>query len=769
MRPEAIRKARDEVHRILWTDPDHELVRWVREAILVKHQEVADEISSGNLLKGDRLGELLHELGTDGARLLAAVLWASEFDGPDAEELFRSLVPLAEDGASRGAGTAAGADDGQLKLLKAELRIARKELKQSTRAAEQAERALRLKERALARSRRELDEAQEKYRHAAEELGDVQARAREADTALRNLERDGQKAAKVNADLRRDLRRLQQAQSDLEIERSELARKLAAERRELERLKLALAGLPRGADAAWAFLRDEEDRIQADRVILAGGAKAAADKAWTAHRKLEGAFLDAYPSYREPPPVKVRRKTPLRLVTLGGSGEVGRSCYLVELGKHRILVDCGIKPSATEDLHPDIQRLDRIDALVLTHAHTDHIGWVPALVRKFGEFDIYCSDGTAALLPVMLEDIRGHYVRKMAARHKRAQYVQNAEIVEDEYEDEDVRDVPNLAIKCEFDEEEPLPFGDGSLRFYRAGHILGAASVLIEDQSGRRIFFSGDFSSFPQLTVPAASWPEDLEEIDLLVLESTYGGREPHPPLEQSRRELISFIRENIEGREGSVILASFALGRAQELLSLIAAARQSGELPASVPVHIDGMIKKINPIYRRLADFDISPDASNEVIGETERQEVALGAQKIPSIIVTTSGMLTGGPVVEYARRLLPDPRHRIVLTGYQDEGAPSRNLREIVRSRGGPRIVEVTDEDGELVQFEAALPAKEVRLSSHADQPGLLEYARRLRPRHIALVHGEPRAQEELRSRLLQIHPGAEISCGPSDMAVP
>ena len=182
----------------------------------------------------------------------------------------------------------------------------------------------------------------------------------------------------------------------------------------------------------------------------------------------------------------------------------------MELGKHRILVDCGIKPNECEDLHPEIERLERVDALILTHAHTDHIGWVPALVRRFPELDIYCSEGTAALIPVMLDDCHQHYMRKMFTQRERAKYIVNAAAVEEKYDAEDVCLVPNLLIKCSFNEEEQLPFGNVSLRFYRAGHILGAASVLIQDPSGRKIFFSGDFSSFPQLTVQAADWPDEL-------------------------------------------------------------------------------------------------------------------------------------------------------------------------------------------------------------------------------------------------------------------
>jgi Cft2 family RNA processing exonuclease len=637
-----------------------------------------------------------------------------------------------------------------------------RDLARFKRAVEQATKELQLKAQALEKTKRELEGLQRKYHELVEKLEAVERRLKDTNAAYRTLEHDAERTARANDNLRRDLRQLQDAQRELEVGRSDLARQLATDRREVENLKLKLEAVPRGSNAVMEFLRAEEGRIQTDRTISSGGTRERADHEWLLYRKLEKAFLEFYPQYRQPPPVRIRPKNSLRLLALGGSGEVGRSCYLLELGKHRILVDCGIKPSDCEDLHPEIERLERVDALILTHAHTDHIGWVPALTRRFPELDIYCSEGTAALIPVMLDDCHQHYMRKMVTQRERAKYILNAAVVEEKYDGEDVYAVPNLLIKCSFNEEEQLPFGDVSLRFYRAGHILGAASVLILDQSGRRIFFSGDFSSFPQLTVPAADWPDELGEVDLLVLESTYGNR-VHKPLDDRRGELISFVCKTIEGH-GSVILASFGLGRAQELLKLISAAQSGGELPA-VPVYVDGMIKRINPIYQRLADLQLSP-ALYEVSGEADRQDVAASAQAKPSIIVTTSGMLTGGPVLHYARLLLPDRRHRIVLTGYQDEGAPSRALRGLI---DGPRRVAFPDERGEMVEFEAAMPAKEVRFSSHADQPGLIDYAGRIRPKNIALVHGEAAAQGELRQRLLQLHSKSAVICGPSEFTVP
>lgn len=764
MRPDAIRKAKEQVYKVLWTHPNHELVALVRKEILESYSKLADEITTGKVFIGEKLAEILNELGPNGSRVLAAVLWALEFKGPNADMLFRILVPLAEDGDSQSSESkeAVTHDDHRKRSLKAKRESVR-DFARVKRAVEQATKDLQLKSQALEKTKSDLSASQHKLHELAQKFETVESQLKDKESAYRTLEHDAERAARVKDNLRRDLRQLQNSQRELEVGRSNLARQLATSRQEIEHLKLKLDAVPQGSDAVMEFLRLEDGRIGTDRTINSGGARERADEEWRLYRKLKNAFLEFRPQYREPPPVRIRPKSSLRLLALGGSGEVGRSCYLLELGKHRILVDCGIKPSEREDLYPEIDRLERVDALILTHAHTDHIGWVPALTRRFPALDIYCSEGTAALLPVMLDDCYQHYMRKMLAQRERAKYIANAAIVEEKYGAEDVNAVPNLVINCTFGEEERLPFGDISIQFHRAGHILGAASVLIKDQSGRRVFFSGDFSSFPQLTVQAADWSQELGEIDLLILESTYGNRE-HRPLDYSRSELISFVGKTIESR-GSVILACFGLGRAQELIKLISAARRNGDLPLA-PVHVDGMIKRINPIYQRLADFEVPPGSINEVSGEADRQDVAASAQETPSIIVTTSGMLTGGPVLHYARQLLFDPRHRIVLTGYQDEGAPSRALRELIT---GPRRVPFVDERGDMAEFEAAMPAKEFSFSSHADRPGLIDYAGRLRPKNIALVHGEPTAQDALRQRLLQLHSKSNVICGPSELSVP
>lgn len=762
-RAKAIPRLADKLYRVLWTHGTHPMVEAVRKQVLSDHSDLVQEVRRGALASACELDRLLsHAPTSDAARRLLGVLWAVGANTDELDPVFRMLVVLTDP--TSPIRIAQGAPQ-SVKSWDRERREAITQRKAAERAKEEALKTVRAKERAINKARNELKELTARLADRDLALAATKEEVLENGIARQNAERKVARLEKRLAALQHDVHEAEQELAELQLQRSELAQQIARDRRFAEQYRLEHKT---GAPAVWAFLENEHERLRTEQLITSGGARARVDDEWTAFRKLRDAFLQAHPEYIPSAPMKAAVKSPLRFTAFGGSAEVGRSAYLVELGKRRILIDCGIKPGDSRDQVPAIDQLEHIDALIVTHAHTDHIGWIPALVQKLGDLDIYCSEATAALLPIMLEDCRRHYFGKVANARDVARRLQNADPVDQAYEEEDVRHIPNLVITQPFNQQFRL-FDDVKATFYPAGHILGAASVMLEEQSGRRVFVSGDFSSFAQLTVAAAEWPDEIGDVDLLVLESTYGGR-VHDSLGEARELMIRLIRETIDQRRGSVILPSFALGRAQELLSLLITARRAGTLPGSIPIYVDGMIKQINPIYRRLAaDFSFQESEVIEVRGSAARQEVLLEAQMSPVIIVTTSGMMLGGPVIEYAKHLLPDERHRIVFSGYQDEGAPSRALIGLDRPGRGRRVVELTDGSGKNISIEAAVPAQHVPLSAHADQKGLLEYAARMSPRVVGLVHGDPQAQAQLKLLLQRLHPEAQIHSAPSTLVIP
>jgi Cft2 family RNA processing exonuclease len=590
----------------------------------------------------------------------------------------------------------------------------------------------------------------------------VERELRFARGRITTLERELERGTAAAQNLRDAMNSAESARKELEQARNRAVRELSLKNRQLDALRAEIAAIPTGADAVHAFLEGEESRIDQDLAILQGGDRSRAEQEHAAYRKLEQAFRAAYPSYIPPRPASLGPRVDLELEILGGGDEVGRSAYALHLGEYTVLVDCGIKIGRKhlDEAVPDLAALDRLDAVVLTHAHTDHLGWLPALVRAFPDVSIYCTTETAELAPIMLDDCYRHHAVNMHRLQVERAHSADSTPIPETYDRDDVAEVEFHLFGCEFGEPVTLPSSEIQLQFLRSGHILGAASALIEG-GGRRVLMSGDISSEPQLTVGTAEWTHASDGVlDLLVLESTYGGDAMRGPLSQAQEQLIDFVKRTASDG-GSVILPCFGLGRGQEVAMVIARAMEAGDLP-KMPVWIDGMIRSINRVYRDYQPQFQLPDNFIEVQASVERAEVIDQARREPILIVTTSGMLSGGPAVEYAHKLLPEARHRIAFTGYQDEGNPGHELLRLTDGGTGARTVTVTGEEGETVEIRAAAPARKFGLSAHADQQGLLRYAVSMRPQHIALVHGFAQTQQPLEARLKELLPNTEVALG-------
>ena len=764
---DGVARAASRIHSELWKRVDTTMVREVSGEVRLLYPELVDAAEDKTLFSDNVLRKTLTDDGEEGVQRLAAVLWARGLDDPLERELFRFLpaflAPAQDANAQPAPPPRVESEPGEKPRHKkrreaAEAKVTDLEREISQVRTRGRERAAELTEvsAALAEALAERNEAQARITDLEAQLDEMTTKSGELEVARRELDADRSRAARAAAQVRSELERVRRETDRLERERRNLTSELAQARTRTESLEGQLRLIPRGKDAIATFLEDEEVRIDDDLVIAQGGDLVRARDEHAKRQKLEAAFREAYPQYVPPRPAAIGEVRTLRFTALGGGAEVGRSSYLIEIGASRILVDCGLAVGRREfeDTIPAIEDLGAIDAVVLTHAHTDHIGWLPALTRQQeSPVSIYCHEATAAIVPIMLDDARGHYERMHAQRQRIAAHDPSARPPREHYTEDDLYDVETRLRAVGFSDRTDMAGTEVSLTLYPAGHILGAASVLLEG-GGRRVLVSGDISSEPQATILPAIPPSDLDAVDLLVLESTYGNR-PRDPADDQQRTLIEFVRRTTE--HGTAILPCFALGRAQEVLSLLQRARAAGELDRSTTIWVDGLIRKINPIYAERGRLDT---AGLDVVEAGERSLAIDDCRRADAraVVVTTSGMLTGGPVVEWGEALLGDPRNRMALLGYQDEGAPGGALRQLQRQGRPPHELRFRREDGEdELVLRISGPVREIGLSAHADQTGLVRYAQAIPARNIALVHGDPGAQADLAARL-DAHPTAE-----------
>lgn len=756
----------DRMRSALWRYRDHTFVRDVCLGWLdAQNDQVMGWISSP--ASGVTFPELLAAARPDPLRLsiLASVLWCLGVDRQDdVSWAFQLVCSLLADASAEtpsprtslepnsrsetalkrrvsDAQTRVEALSAELQTLKEQNRKSRREVKQSAERLAEAEKG----KESLSQ---ELADSAPTIQKLGEQAGQLQDALRQESSARQAATRELASEQRRRKDLADRFDELSRDLALAEEQRASLSSALNSARLEVLELQARITTAPATDQQVMGYLASEALRIDDDSLRLQGGDAGAVGESKALLRKLKRAFLEYRPAYRQPRPPAPRSAGPLRYYALGGAEEIGASAYVIELAGHRILVDAGIRvgKSRIAELGPDLSRLGAIDALILTHAHTDHVGWAPAVIRHLseqGDFEIFATRETAELLPVMMKDSRKHYERMAATERVQERYVVGREPLADPYERSDIEGVERRL--------RPIPLGDpvplrGDLRFslHEAGHILGAASVFIEGD-GRRIFVTGDFADFWQHSVRERQWPETAAPVDLLMLESTYGSRE-HSDRSEERDRFIQEVFEVME-RGGVALIACFALGRAQEVLTILAGAMRSGR---AFPVWIDGMIQDINDVYRRFDRLALPANFKEVRAGEWTREEVIAEVRSQPAAIVSTSGMLTGGPMVEYAAGLLPDGRNRIFFCGYLDEESPGGMLRRLSDQNGARRVVKVEREDGSTTVIRVATPAGSFNLSAHADRRGLIEAASFLRPDHTVLVHGDEEARSFLRNDL-------------------
>jgi metallo-beta-lactamase family protein len=431
-----------------------------------------------------------------------------------------------------------------------------------------------------------------------------------------------------------------------------------------------------------------------------------------------------------------------RLTFLGGAGTVTGSKYLVEHDGLRLLVDCGLfqglKPLRLMNWAHAAFEPRSIDAVLLTHAHLDHSGWLPALVRDGFAGPVWCTPPTLELCRLLLPD-SGHLQEEDAAYANRKGFSRHHPALPLYTEQDAERALARLRT-VRFGEDLPLGRG-ASARFTHAGHILGAASVRIALRD-RALLFSGDLGRYDDLLMRD---PADAPAADVVVMESTYGDRE-HPDDDPSD-ELAAIVSRTV-ARGGTVLIPAFAVGRAQLLLHVIARMKRRGAIP-DVPVFLNSpMAVDTTALYRhfhkghRLDEDALHAMATVATMVRGVEESKALNRMKYPSVIVSASGMATGGRVLHHLKALAPDPRNAIVLVGYQAPGTRGADMQ------AGRRTLRIHGADHAVRAEVATLQG----LSAHGDASDLLRWARSMpaAPSRAFVVHGEPPASAALAARL-------------------
>ena len=432
----------------------------------------------------------------------------------------------------------------------------------------------------------------------------------------------------------------------------------------------------------------------------------------------------------------------VELAFLGATGTVTGSKYLVRAGEREVLVDCGLfqglKALRLRNWSPPPVKPQDIDALVLTHAHLDHSGYLPRFARQGFAGPVHSSPGTRDLCGILLPD-SGH-LQEEAARYANQRGFSKHKPALPLYTEDDARESLKRFVPVPFRQETPVA-GEFRLTLHPAGHILGASIAALRAR-GVQLVFSGDLG---RMNDPIMRPPASIDEADYLVVESTYGNRR-HDTAEP-QEAFGSHLSRGL-ARSGVVVIPAFAVGRAQTLLHFIARLKARGAIP-DVPVYLNSpMAINATRLYHEYrAEHRLSPQECEEActvaqMVNTADESRALNGRRGPMIIVSASGMATGGRVLHHLKAFAPDSRNLILLPGFQAAGTRGASL-----SLGATEI----KIHGEYVPVRAEV-VKMDSMSAHADYGEILEWLRGFKrpPKRTCVTHGEPVAADEMRRRI-------------------
>jgi metallo-beta-lactamase family protein len=433
----------------------------------------------------------------------------------------------------------------------------------------------------------------------------------------------------------------------------------------------------------------------------------------------------------------------MQLSFYGAAGTVTGSKYLLSNGKQRVMVDCGLFQGEKKNrvLNWEAPPFDpsTLNAVVLTHAHLDHCGYLPVLTKGGFEGPVYCTPATKKLSEIILRD--SGYLQEEDAKFRNKHRTTKHDPALPLYTQEDAERALKQFKTVPFETEVELAKGL-SVKLTRAGHILGSGCVHVRGD-GRTVVFSGDVGR-PEGPVMRA--PEPLGEMDFLVVESTYGNR-LHEDDEDPKGQLADAINRTVE-RRGTVVIPSFAVGRSTTILHFIAELISEHRIP-NVPVFLNSpMAINATEIYcehhaeHRLTEQECRDIYANVDFVRSKEASKALNTNAGPAIIVSASGMVEGGRVLHHLKTMLPDPRNTVLFVGFQ---APGTRGQKII---GGAETVKI---HGEEVPCRAEVEELD-NLSAHADWREIINWLRSTKkpPKLTFVTHGEPESAKAMQDHL-------------------
>ncbi|MBI2558227.1 beta-CASP ribonuclease aCPSF1 [Candidatus Woesearchaeota archaeon] len=441
----------------------------------------------------------------------------------------------------------------------------------------------------------------------------------------------------------------------------------------------------------------------------------------------------------------------IRMTYLGSGRQVGRSCIFLQTPESRILLDCGINVASPDKPYPYLDapefNINELDAVILSHAHIDHCGFIPYLFKYGYRGPVYCTEPSRDVSALLLLD----YIK-----------IQRADGSDPIFTAEDIKEMVKHTITLEYDEVSDVT-PDVRITMYNAGHILGSAMVHLHVGNGlHNILYSGDQKYGKTLLLePAVTM---FPRLETLMLEATYGGKDNiMPHRQETDEELMTIIKETIE-RKGKVLIPTLGVGRAQEVMLAIEQMVREGRMEP-VPVYIDGMVWDVTAIHTAYPEYlnntvrklifhkDQNPflhEIFKRVGSQKERMDVIENTGAC--VVLATSGMLTGGPSVEYLKHLCDNPKNAIGFVNYQGEGSMGRRIqkgeREFTFSDGGKQ---------EMLQIKMQVHTVE-GFSGHSSRNQLMNFVAKCepRPKKVIINHGENSRCLDLAS---SIHKGFRI----------